>query len=388
MALLQPNKISLVHKNFLEKKFNKKNINFITVNNINFNYDVKSDLINRVRIWYLPDGSYLCATKELNNSQIIKKNIKFLAFKKQFEQHINMKIFSDFEIFSVDGADFIVEEFLHHKTLEELLKDSISSPERSFLLYKKNLEKIFNVSHAIFKAAKSPKKYNLSKGLNYFIEKYNPLSARINKVKSILTKTHLTSGMVIPDLVTPNIFSNGILIDNIPSSYKNLMMIPNECNVYRFLFLISISPPMRDLIGSPILFIISLVKKNTKYKSILLSKFTNYFSDSFSLDEHLSLFYLAILYEFNERMIVFSGSPRENDIKEEFLKYLAELDNLNLFKIAKYDDFLYKREIGLDGNSSFAEVSSILFRNFFVRNSYRSIITVKKILRKIYYFMK
>lgn len=343
MPSLHPNKVALIHKNYLidDKSVSRDSeLNYLYLSNINYNYCVSSHLISRVRVWY--DKSFkkfIGITKDVAEGSGYSKAKAYKKFVELANCSLGRDFFLPFELVNFEGLDFIYMDFLPQLSYEESLKKAILGPEKNTTLLFSVIElQVQELLEFFQRCENCPPISSQQEGSLSGLEIKKTLKKRISnfidcqllpdRFDSVLESLILPRGLVVPDLVNPNIYSGPVLIDNSAENFdwlgNNLSPILNR---YRYILLTLMSPPISYLtIGLPQSIYILI---NNTNESLWIEKYRKLLPESFSEDQHLAMFYLAVAYEYSERFQIF------NDTETRILQLVKEFEIL----IKSFDEF-------------------------------------------------
>ncbi|MDA8705715.1 hypothetical protein N9M22_06645 [Litoricolaceae bacterium] len=346
MASLHPNKALEAQRGFIKRIFKLSQIECIALNNVNFNYDVDSDLISRVLIWFdVENEKPICVTKIIADQPSKDKYHHYKEFINSFNLSLGYRYFLDFEIVSEAELNFIFMEFVNSQTYEQQLKKYINGPAKNYTSLNEVINKQVSDLKLLFskcqKLSAKTKKISSSNFRKEILSRWSRLNPSLNPElldasgHSLLEEVNYGLGFSIPDLVNPNIFEGPLLIDNIiddPEFFSQFLGV--ELNPYRYILLSLISPPLSSVgigLGPSIMVLLS---KKTNKEVPIIGPYAKLLSDNSDQNEHITKFIDALIYEFFERSKIFKNAPiRLAEVTSEFQSHLESILNFRLFDL-------------------------------------------------------
>lgn len=338
MELLRINNIKLI-EDYLVKRFDE-NYDPLILSNINYNFKLQSNLINRVILWFSKNSSYPKHVTKILSEENISINENYCKFCKSSNEILNNNFFIEPEIVKYKKIVFLYEEGCKGTNYESDLKNAIIGPEKNLLNYSLILKKQLG---EIFKFCELTNKSLISKNIVSWDESFDKIINELKiycknkKIISLLQRERISikglksyENIVVPDLVTPNIFYGPKFTDNLVEDITKIhKKIPSEMNFFRFMILYLISPPLKYIVTNPIKFYDIVLDNNITNNSPEIIKIFQKINHNINLTREIkfSLFLFSIAYEFNERFkICFSDKKRlENtvaELEDIFLKYI------------------------------------------------------------------
>jgi hypothetical protein len=346
MEQLLKNNINNINniKDYIKKKYNCLDIYPLVLTNINFNFNIESYLINKVIIWFKKNQKDpLCVTKIIRDKEHLQMLEKSMSFIKNYNQKFKHKIFNEGLIENYNKQYFTIEEICKGKSYEASLNESILGPSKNIKFFMETSSfQLKNLNEICQQAKEIKMGDNLKWSIqfnNIFSEieknKLNSQTIRFNyKISKIINRMNIKNSFVFPDLVNPNIFPGLKLIDNYHPNISELhTLIPGELNLYRYIFLNIISPPINFLVtdaGSAINYICQNKKKEGCFLNIYQDLLIN---DNFSEEEKKSMFIFSINFEFLERIKIFKNNTQKT--KEQIISYEKIINQILREKIDK-----------------------------------------------------
>ena len=268
---------------------------------------------------------------------------KSMSFIKNYNQKFKHKIFNEGVIENYNKEYFTIEEICKGKSYEASLNESILGPSKNIKFFMETFSfQLKNLNEICQQAKEIKMGDNLKWSIqfnNIFSEieknKLNNQSIRFNyKISKIINGMNIKNSFVFPDLVNPNIFPGLKLIDNYHPNISELhTLIPGELNLYRYIFLNIISPPINFLVtdtGSAINYICQNKKKEGCFLNLYKDLLINH---NFSEQEKKSLFIFSLNFEFLERIKIFKNNTQKT--KEQIISYEKIINQILREKIDK-----------------------------------------------------
>lgn len=346
MASLHPNNIRRIHASFVSKTHDLRDIDCLSLNNINYNYDVTSDLVSRVFIWFdKTTGRQICVTKSIPNEGSVHRHAKHKEFIQKFNRDLKKKYFLDFQLVKHHDLNFVCMDFVHSRTFEQSLKRAINGPMKNLGLLKKELKAQVSQMNELFVMCEDCSVGGKKIDANLFRSALLDEIALIipdlepDRYRNLFSELEInyTVGHAIPDLVNPNIFSGPVLIDNMPDDpdfFKGMVGV--ELNRFRYVLLSLMSPPLSQICIGVVPTLMILMADETVKDSVIVDCYRCLLPKNADFQMKLAMFVDAFIFEYYERCKIFRGSAvRLQQIKAEietFFSILSVVDKLNFNK--------------------------------------------------------
>ena len=336
MESLHPNNIRRIHASYVSETYGSRDIDCLSLNNINYNYDVTSDLVSRVFIWFDKNtGNQICVTKSLPNESSVHRHAQHKKFIQQFNNVLKKKYFLDFHLVKHNDLNFVCMDFVHSRTFEQSLKRAINGPMKNLGLLKQELESQVSQMNELFVMCENcsvgGKRIDASLFRSTLLNEIAKLIPDIepDRFSDLFSELEIkyTVGHAIPDLVNPNIFSGPVLIDNMPDDPEFFeCMIGVELNRFRYVLLSLMSPPLSQICIGVVPTIMLLIADGANKDSVVINCYKGLLPQNSDFQTNLAMFVDAFIFEYYERSKIFHASDiRLRQIKTEFETFFSML---------------------------------------------------------------